>query len=1087
MEEDRPLYRRGTRRTFADWAIIHENWEWDIVGRQPTREEMLRIILEKVAEKPDNRAIVVIRGLDENGDIKKFRSITNNFQTFEEISNLFEMEGFGEDILTFEDIYAEMGYKLDPRLNDLRVDYSWFGIRTVFTPAGGRIPKGMPKRKSFESRDILMHGFMCRDYTAKKDNKNNCLIDCFVYKYGGKKSIWVRKNILKEPLDIKLHFKHISILEKYYGVKARVIIGSHTNISPIENGDLKDCKKENLLKFKTNTTYEEISLYGPNEADIWLMLEDEHYTLVLKRLDNKRCPHTGLALSGGPMKRASYPKIRKELVRQGRLIMGPKGKIKKKKVKTLKPKVYWGFDLESRNNWEGYVGTYAAAAIKITTAYEEEMRGLISKYEDVYGHKPKNLKELKFMFPRFRRGLQTITALERSFFDMSELSLGRMTSFLYDNRDLEDDNILFSYNGSRFDNMLLLNYLIGTDSISPRGIFRAGNSLLGLNFDSFRSFDLARFIPGSLKNACLDFQCKEQKGELDHDMIQNIYNMNGKDFYATMWKEQGKGLKEYNIKDCTSMAELMFKFKDTIWKLWPGANIEGSMTLPGMANKLWRWTLEKGDVCSAEFRCIWDLFRKAAYAGRSEIFQFGHFRGIFQSWDVKSMYPYVMYYCDFPVGQEVYTPIYIPGKLGIYNVKIVSQPKLNIIPMKIKDLPYNWKSEESFDCVICSVDIEMILAYGGEVDIKGGYYWEKSSKDIFRKFIEPFMIEKGLQDGYKAEIKELSKKDPKEFTTVDGKLWVISERLMYLVRYKYNPAIRMICKYFLNSLSGKVIQKIYLSECSLCLKKDEVLKFMGSHVDATVETLGKGDGVFMRGEKEGLNYKPNNVSPCHLGVFIYAWSRAHLYQAALSKMPGRMATDTDSVHLRMCECPNGKKGAHIQNICNLPLWETIEPKVQPKSEKGYKSVFGTFVLGGEFGMFDPEISFPTRDVYYIAPKCYALYSDAPHIHTERCYKGCKQTHMEKVKCKGVKGRDKLSILSKDQHDALNYVEQFDECRTLKPGLSEDMFRSLTNGENVGLICQQIRKIEEDGFGGIFRLKCMYLYKNIAPCGTVTVI
>ena len=672
---------------------------------------------------------------------------------------------------------------------------------------------------------------------------------------------------------------------------------------------------------------------------------------------------------------------------------------------------------------------------------------------------------------------------------MSEFTLSRLEAFLYENRDQDDDNILFSFNGSRFDNMLLLDHLISVEGIHTKSIFLAGKTLLGLNFDSFRSFDLARFIPGSLKNACIDFQCKEQKSSMDHDKIQELYNKDNKNFYFNMNKIYGDDLIRYNIQDCISMAELMFKLKDEIYKLWPGANIESSMTLPGMADKLWRQTLKKGDVCSPKDRNIWEFIRKAAYAGRSEILKCGHFVGNYQSYDIKSMYAYSMIVGDFPIGQEIPTKVYMKGKLGIYNVKIIKQPQINIIPLKVKNLPYNWKSRESFDCVICSVDIEMLLVYDSVIEIGSGFYWKKSSKNIFIKFIKPFMDEKSNQDGYKMKLSALKKlKNP----TPDQ-----INAIMILKRDKINSAIRMVCKYYLCSLSGKVIQKIYTSESKLCIKSKDVLHFMQTHNTLDIETLGKCNAVFLKGDRNNYEYKPSTASPCHLGIFIYAWSRAHIYQGALSKMPQWVATDTDSVHQIVCKCP---QSGHIQSICNLPLWIKATPRVQPykipqhsagglfETPAGYHgsgSLFGRFVLGNDFGMYEGELDFKTRDVYYIAPKCYALYSDVEHKHTVKCSDNCKQTHMNKIRFKGVKYRDRICSITKEEHDGLPYMKKFNNYRESKLGLSEDMFKRLTEGKDIRLVCQQIRKVLLDGWGNIFKLRSLYLFKKVSCCGNVT--
>ena len=299
--------------------------------------------------------------------------------------------------------------------------------------------------------------------------------------------------------------------------------------------------------------------------------------------------------------------------------------------------------------------------------------------------------------------------------------------------------------------------------------------------------------------------------------------------------------------------------------------------------------------------------------------------------------------------------------------------------------------------------------------------------------------------------------------------------------HKINSAIRMVCKYYLCSLSGKVIQKIYTSESKLCIRSKEVLDFMRTHNKIDIETLGRSDAVFLKGDRNNYKYKPSIASPCHLGIFIYSWSRAHIYQGALSKMPLWVATDTDSVHQIMCKCP---QSGHIQNICNLPLWDKLPPRVQPY-HVSQESIFGKFVLGKGFGMYGGELNFSTRDVYYIAPKCYALYSNVKHKHTNKCSDNCIQKYMNKIRCKGVKNRDRICNITKEEHDKLTYTQKFNNYRESKLGLSEDMFKSLAEGRDVRLVCQQIKKILNDGLGNVFQLRSLYLFKKISHCGVVS--
>ena len=234
---------------------------------------------------------------------------------------------------------------------------------------------------------------------------------------------------------------------------------------------------------------------------------------------------------------------------------------------------------------------------------------------------------------------------------------------------------------------LLKNALINENSV-----FFAGNAILKLIFNSFRTIDLCRFTMMSLKRACEDFGCDVVKGSLTHEDVQNFYFKKGENFYKELKlngilkiednKEKyikAKDIIDYNILDCLSLADLYIKVRGAFIKLC-NKDIDEFMTISQLAYNTWNETDHK--TKAPKDLKTWEFFRSAVVAGRSQIFQTGHFKGAFQSWDVKSLYPYIMLNCVFPIGHEIETDKYIEGKLGIYYCKILKQPKDNIIPQR---------------------------------------------------------------------------------------------------------------------------------------------------------------------------------------------------------------------------------------------------------------------------------------------------------------------------------------------------------------------------------------------------------------------
>lgn len=90
--------------------------------------------------------------------------------------------------------------------------------------------------------------------------------------------------------------------------------------------------------------------------------------------------------------------------------------------------------------------------------------------------------------------------------------------------------VLVSFNGSWFDDILLMWYLMNTGDYWVDGVFK-NNSILGLKIQGFiKCWDLSRFLVGSLKKNANDFKTKTRKVDgYSHFYIQNKYEELGND------------------------------------------------------------------------------------------------------------------------------------------------------------------------------------------------------------------------------------------------------------------------------------------------------------------------------------------------------------------------------------------------------------------------------------------------------------------------------------------------------------------------------------------------------------------------------
>jgi len=851
------------------------------------------------------------------------------------------------------------------------IDFSYFEI-LVEKRSGGADLTFDSKHSNKKVKVDIVYTFKVHNFQSKD---NNCLLEILRNVCDVKTSSNKIRGILNLPTG-DIDVKDIPVIEKYFNKTIGIVGYSEMKLFSKNNGTPNDFKFDNIKKFKTEVTFEDRFIYGDDNSDIFITLRDSHYSLIVSRVNKKFCPISGLAIRKSS-KQAKMKEIIRSLLDTGRLIKKQTKSKTKSKSKSKKPRkrVYWFFDYETVYDKCGYLKPYSVACVK-------------GEYKD----------------GKFRK--------QRTMFNCSNDCNKLFLKFLFKHCDTADDNILIGFNNSRFDNFILLDLLLRMDLIKDKSVFITGNSILDMKFHSFRTIDLCRFVNDSLKRCCENFGCGLLKEEFSHEYIQDIYRRDEGNFFKNI-KHVTPKIESYNIRDCTALAELFFKVSDCFKDLMK-VDMQEKMTL-GQCG-LSRWTETNHGTCAPQDLETWEFCRSAIVAGRSEIFQTGHFEGKFQSLDVKSLYPYVMLVCAFPIGQEIKTDKYVEGKLGIYDCIIKKQPKDNIIPKRSKDKPLNWKYEGEISCRLTSVDIECIKEFDGVVEINEGVYWEESSTDVFKDYIKPFKDEKTKQDQLK------SSDDANE-------------------RKLYNPSYRQFCKLAMNCLSGKVNQRIFTSQKMVVTTQDEYEKQKSKLNNITLTSIGKTESMILEGDVKEIKYNPKKAKPCHLGVFIYSHARTHMYRSVISKCgDNKYAMDTDSIHVP-CE--------FIKEL---------------KQERGY----GNYFEGDQFGDFEKEINFDTRDVYYIAPKCYGLFGETK----------------TKMRFKGVSRRDKfLMDMNKEDFEKLNTHEKCELFKTLKPALSEDLYKKLTGGETVTIVCSQLKKVINDK-NGVSYIKQVFMYKQINPVGEI---
>jgi hypothetical protein len=369
----------------------------------------------------------------------------------------------------------------------------------------------------------------------------------------------------------------------------------------------------------------------------------------------------------------------------------------------------------------------------------------------------------------------------------------------------------------------------------------------------------------------------------------------------------------------------------------------------------------------------------------------------------------------FPMEEEVETNKLIPGKAGIYRVKVLKQPTVNVVPLK-KDSAYNWAFREGFEASVGNVSLEDVKAHGGKFRIIDGTYWPKS-RDIFSAYIRPLYEVKKQQDYY--------------LETGDK---------------RYNPSLRNIVKLLLNSLSGKVIQRTYTELTKIIETKKQWDSFR-KRIDLTKkhQIMVQNNTAYVVGTLKEDEIRRD--IPIIWGVMIYEYARSYMYNQVYTKIPGIIYTETDSyvAPYRIIE-KDVKKRPHMYG----PNMGQFTLKYHEKKEVVETVVKG--VNGRKDKVVKETITTPLETYCIpIAKKCACLYDS-------------KTKKILKATFKGVNQKGDKVVTEKEYKSLKTDREKFefyhDETKGTPVGLST--YLKLVEGKKLTIMCGQLtRRLRPD--------------------------
>lgn len=472
---------------------------------------------------------------------------------------------------------------------------------------------------------------------------------------------------------------------------------------------------------------------------------------------------------------------------------------------------------------------------------------------------------------------------------------------------------IYFHNFSGFDSIFLLKTLVNMENVKGSPIFREGKLISykmsyglltkprasGLKYQfSLTINDSYLMLPSSLEKLAKTFKIDQGKGffplkvlndpafTFDYkgslpplkyffhpDLLQKkeyeIFVQKYKAFRDTfdsndnnrLWVLKSE-LVKYCERDVIVLRAIILTFSREINKLYP-LNIQKYPTLPSVSYATFRtFFLKDNRLIPILVGNIYNDIRRGYYGGFVDIYR--PFGKNIKSYDVNSLYPYIMSKCYMPVG----APIHYKGSypfpdnfFGFVEVKVSCPPHL-----RTPILPYRYKSESGVITTIYptgtwtawyfSEEIRASKKFGYTYKILQGYEFKK--KILFKDYILQL---------YK--IKEsVSPDDP-----------------------RYN-----ISKLYMNSLSGRFGMDPLLNSDEFISHKelDTLLATDGISILDTKE-VGNKIWVSYQKKKDNSQRQPN-VSVA-ISAAITAYARVEMAQYVMNHSDGIHCIDTDGIKI----------------------------------------------------------------------------------------------------------------------------------------------------------------------------------------------
>jgi hypothetical protein len=303
-------------------------------------------------------------------------------------------------------------------------------------------------------------------------------------------------------------------------------------------------------------------------------------------------------------------------------------------------------------------------------------------------------------------------------------------------------NSIYIHNGSNFDLIFLLKYIVNLENVRIRPIIR-DNKFINITLEYGPNYhyilyikDSLLLLPIALDELAKSFGTDQQKLDFDHTKINQSNLLEFKDESI-----------RYCIADCIALYQVLNNFNQVIYNLFE-VNISESPTLPSLAFRIFRTNFLDNIKIPVLKGQIYKDISKSYYGGHVDMYKpTNDFNTKVYQYDVNALYPSAMLSNQYPTKLVGYfigdiskifeykhiSPLVNDKYIGFFKVEVSAPSLLNpILPYKLDNTTVY--GEGTWTAWYATDEIKNAINYGYKFNILAGYIFKKES--LFNRFVE---------------------------------------------------------------------------------------------------------------------------------------------------------------------------------------------------------------------------------------------------------------------------------------------------------------------------------------------------------------